>query len=576
MAESIEQWKQRYLSAQAQAEREACEHRDMSQQLVRAVVRVTLACDGMDPALDAEFDGLRKLLRLGKSVSASVLASKIDVIEDCLREVDKKVPAAANGVADELDELAGHLRSTNPPRDLARRIDAFRRQVRERAQEPAALAQLLQAYLCLQADAVLAIRQAETPQRGLLSRLFNSAAVTEQNPAPAAPAPQPAPAATACAATQAESPPSEAPVGDDFAPLRNPVGKALDALIEIVRVPENDAYRAVYDGAKMRVARGVHSRDLVRSIDDIRVLTGAALARNQDEFEQFLQQLNERLEDTGTAIDGTHALIARDQQNKSTLDKTLRDNLEGLREQVAEATEIAELKLRITSRVQLMGSALDDFQAREAQLRLEFEQQTAAMRVRIQELDERSREAETRIVEQRRLALTDSLTQLPNREAYARRLVEEFERWRRYARPVSLALCDVDHFKKVNDRHGHAVGDTVLRDVATTLRNHLRETDFLARYGGEEFVILLAETDSAQAHAALDKARQAIADNVIECAGGKLSVTSSFGVAQFGEGDDPERVFTRADAALYRAKNGGRNQVRVYDPGADGSADVDG
>ena len=354
------------------------------------------------------------------------------------------------------------------------------------------------------------------------------------------------------------------------------MGKALDALIEIVRVPENDAYRAVYDGAKMRVARGVHSRDLVRSIDDIRVLTGAALARNQDEFEQFLQQLNERLEDTGTAIDGTHALIARDQQNKSTLDKTLRDNLEGLREQVAEATEIAELKLRITSRVQLMGSALDDFQAREAQLRLEFEQQTAAMRVRIQELDERSREAETRIVEQRRLALTDSLTQLPNREAYARRLVEEFERWRRYARPVSLALCDVDHFKKVNDRHGHAVGDTVLRDVATTLRNHLRETDFLARYGGEEFVILLAETDSAQAHAALDKARQAIADNVIECAGGKLSVTSSFGVAQFGEGDDPERVFTRADAALYRAKNGGRNQVRVYDPGADGSADVDG
>ncbi|MBK7171372.1 MAG: GGDEF domain-containing protein [Gammaproteobacteria bacterium] len=73
---------------------------------------------------------------------------------------------------------------------------------------------------------------------------------------------------------------------------------------------------------------------------------------------------------------------------------------------------------------------------------------------------------------------------MPNREAYARRLVEEFERWRRYARPVSLALCDVDHFKKVNDRHGHAVGDTVLRDVATTLRNHLRETDFLARYGG--------------------------------------------------------------------------------------------
>ncbi len=575
MAESTEHWKQRYLGAQAEAEREAREHRDMSQQLVRAVVRVTLACDGMDPALDTEFDGLRKLLRLGKAVSAGVLSSKIDVIEDCLRNIDKKAPQTANGVADELDELAQHLHSTNPPRDLARRIDAFRRQVKERAQESGALAEQLKAYLCLQADTILALRQPDAPQRGLLSRLFSAPATTESKPATAAtgqtltPAP-PAPA------TAPESPPTAASVEDDFAPLRNPVGKALDALIETVRVPENDAYRAVYDGAKMRVARGVRARDLVQSIDDIRVLTSAALARNQDEFEQFLQQLNERLEDTGTAIDGTSALVTRDQQNKSTLDKTLRDNLEGLREQVAEATEIADLKHRITSRVQSMGSALDEFQAREAELRLEFERQTAAMRVRIQELDERSREAETRIVEQRRLALTDSLTQLPNREAYTRRLAEEFERWKRYARPVSLGLCDVDRFKNVNDQHGHATGDVVLCEVAAALRNSLRETDFLARYGGEEFVILLAETDSLQAHTALDKARQGIANSVVESAGKKLSVTSSFGVAQFGEGDDPERVFTRADAALYQAKNAGRNQVRIYGAGSDGPTDVDG
>ncbi len=449
MAESIEQWKQRYLSAQAQAEREAREHRDMSQQLVRAVVRVTLACDGMDPALDAEFDGLRKLLRLGKSVSAGVLASKIDVIEDCLRNVDKKVPAGGEWRGRRA-RRAGRAFALHQP--APRSGAAHRRVPPPGAGTGAGTRQRLRSC-CKPTCACRPMRCWPSARRkprnaACCHDCSTAAAVTEQNPAPAAPAPKPAPAATARAATQAESPPSEAPVGDDFAPLRNPVGKALDALIEIVRVPENDAYRAVYDGAKMRVARGVHSRDLVRSIDDIRVLTGAALARNQDEFEQFLQQLNERLEDTGTAIDGTHALIARDQQNKSTLDKTLRDNLEGLREQVAEATEIAELKLRITSRVQLMGSALDDFQAREAELRLEFERQTAAMRVRIQELDERSREAESRIVEQRRLALTDSLTQLPNREAYARRLVEEFERWRRYARPVSLALCDVDHFKK--------------------------------------------------------------------------------------------------------------------------------
>ncbi len=575
MAESTEHWKQRYLSAQAEAEREAREHRDMSQQLVRAVVRVTLACDGMDPALDAEFDGLRKLLRLGKAVSAGVLSSKIDVIEDCLRNLDNKAPQAANGVAEELDELAQHLHSTHPPRDLARRIDAFRRQVKERAQEPGALAEQLKAYLCLQADTMLALHQPDTPQRGLLSRLFSAPATTEAKPVPAATEQTPAPAPPA-PATPPVSPPGAASVEDDFAPLRKPVGKALDALIETVRVPENDAYRAVYDGAKMRVARGVNSRDLVHSIDDIRVLASAALARLQDEFEQFLQQLNKRIEDTGTANTQIGALVVRDQQSKNTLTKSVRDNLEGMREQVAEATEIADLKRSITSRVQSMGNALDDFQAREADLRLDFERRTTAMHVRIKELDERSREAESRIVEQRRLALTDSLTQLPNREAYTRRLAEEFERWKRYSRPVSLGLCDVDRFKSVNDQHGHATGDVVLCEIAAALRKSLRETDFLARYGGEEFVILLAETDSAQAHSALDKARQGIANSVIESAGKKLSVTSSFGVAQFGEGDDPERVFTRADAALYQAKNAGRNQVRVYDTGSDGATDVDG
>lgn len=164
--------------------------------------------------------------------------------------------------------------------------------------------------------------------------------------------------------------------------------------------------------------------------------------------------------------------------------------------------------------------------------------------------------------------LTDAVTGAPNRRFFDRRLAEEVGRWKRRGEPLALILADIDHFKQVNDRHGHQAGDRVLSQVARWLGEGLRDCDVLARFGGEEFVLLLPNTTAAQAFAIAERLRQRIAGVpvVVEDAV-EAKVTASFGVAALaaeapGERNDAGTVLVRrADRALYAAKAAGRNRV---------------
>ena len=126
-----------------------------------------------------------------------------------------------------------------------------------------------------------------------------------------------------------------------------------------------------------------------------------------------------------------------------------------------------------------------------------------------------------------------------------------------------MIVCDVDYFKKVNDDYGHLAGDKVLRIIAKTLRTRLRKTDFIARFGGEEFVILMPETQQDQALNVAEGVREAIASCPFHFKEQPVSITTSFGIAEFFKGDNGEKVFSRADRALYQAKEEGRNRCVV-------------
>ncbi len=156
------------------------------------------------------------------------------------------------------------------------------------------------------------------------------------------------------------------------------------------------------------------------------------------------------------------------------------------------------------------------------------------------------------------LALTDELTELPNRRALMEILELEVERARRHGRPLSLALLDLDDFKQINDTYGHLTGDTVLRELAGVVRRSLRSTDVVGRFGGEEFMIIMPETEFSTAIRVLERVRLAIERTYFEPVG---SVSVSIGVTEFREGDTVQDLIGRTDENLYTAKREGKNRV---------------
>ncbi|HXD58153.1 MAG TPA: GGDEF domain-containing protein, partial [Thermoleophilaceae bacterium] len=167
-----------------------------------------------------------------------------------------------------------------------------------------------------------------------------------------------------------------------------------------------------------------------------------------------------------------------------------------------------------------------------------------------------------------RLAVTDELTGLFNVRHFQEALENEVERSRRFSSPVGLAMLDIDNFKKVNDTYGHQQGDVVLVEVARALRSLSRDIDVPARYGGEELAVILPQTDLDGAELLAERMRAAVADLAVKRLDGQgvLKITASFGVAAFPESADARKsLIAAADAALYRAKHGGKNQVQRAD-----------
>jgi diguanylate cyclase len=169
-----------------------------------------------------------------------------------------------------------------------------------------------------------------------------------------------------------------------------------------------------------------------------------------------------------------------------------------------------------------------------------------------------------KLAESRREALTDALTGITNRAGFDKSLVHHAERAVDKNTPLSLVMCDIDHFKKFNDTYGHQLGDQVLRLVGSVMRDGLKGRDVPCRYGGEEFGLILPETSSSAAAKASDIIRQAIsAKRIVRKSTGEeiARVTMSFGVAQLRPGESPASLIERADAALYQSKNDGRDRV---------------
>lgn len=179
-----------------------------------------------------------------------------------------------------------------------------------------------------------------------------------------------------------------------------------------------------------------------------------------------------------------------------------------------------------------------------------------------QPIKKAKKDIEDKNIELKKLSITDKLTNLYNRRKIEELLEIEINRSERFNHPFGLAIVDIDNFKDVNDTYGHQIGDKILIEISSILKNNLRKTDFVGRFGGEEFVIICPESDLESVSSLMETFRKKIANYDFTKIKNK---TASFGVTISKKGDDIESILQRADIALYQAKNDGRNKVVVKD-----------
>jgi len=312
--------------------------------------------------------------------------------------------------------------------------------------------------------------------------------------------------------------------------------------------------------ARKRDALDIHElADLLERVTRFATEQRMQVQKEKLELENIVQQLASRLEEISQHRTGELADRSAGQEDCEELNLKVTDEVKQLRHTAENASDIAILRQQLSTRLEAISSHLSDFRSREETRVRTYKDRVQRMRTRIAVLERESRSLHESLREEQRMAMMDALTGIPNRAAYDDRIDEEFKRWKRFERPVSIIAWDIDRFKTINDAYGHKAGDKVLRVIGQHLARQVRDTDFVGRYGGEEFVMLLVGTEVSEARAVAEKIRLEIAQLGFHFHDHPVTITASCGITAFEGDDTPDSAFDRADKALYRAKEAGRN-----------------
>lgn len=286
--------------------------------------------------------------------------------------------------------------------------------------------------------------------------------------------------------------------------------------------------------------------------------------RERRELESFLKEVTDRLGEFDAFLTGQQSALEGSRNAGETLESRIRDEVRGLQDGMADAASLEDLRTLVAERLDAIGRHVLDFREAEERRCEDHKLRAERLRERVVQLEHETQALQRTMEDERRLALVDQLTGIPNRQAFEDRMRQEYNRWKRFGTPLVLLIWDVDNFKSINDSYGHKAGDKVIRTVAQVLHKRVRETDFAARFGGEEFVMLLAGAAGHEALGVAEGIRREVESLGFHFRGDRVPVTISAGIAVFGEGDTPESAFDNADRALYEAKNAGRNRCVLH------------
>ena len=312
-----------------------------------------------------------------------------------------------------------------------------------------------------------------------------------------------------------------------------------------------------------RIEQGLALETLSEVLANVVMLAQLAASTSNEDFENYLITLNTQLVEVQGFLNESHNEQMVSGKAHKQLDEQVRHDVTTIRKAVKDSRDLGELKMSVSSQLAGIVRAMDEFKRGEEERDGHLQERYDALMRHVGEMEEETERVKAHMEEERLKARTDTLTGLPNRAAYDDHLGKEFERWVRYQQGFSVAIGDLDFFKRINDTYGHLAGDKVLRLISRVLTKNLRSSDFVARFGGEEFVILMPSTQAEEGAKAIEKLRESIGKSPFNFHGEPVTITMSFGVTQTRESDTKDALFDRADAALYKAKQEGRNRVCI-------------
>jgi diguanylate cyclase len=503
-------WRKRYLKLADEADREQKQHAAAERELKRLLTRISVAVLGLDPLLDPHIERLREVAKSGKINRLVQEAGPIG--EAMVRAADERTQSS---VLPRLLERG--------PLDK-REISEVMRLWAAIAAEPAdATDEQLDRLGELLHKGIPSENQAAS-RGGLLSKLIGRA---EQTP-------------------------------DD-----NPNRHLLRVLQAIAWPEPLQAQVADFTERLANNEAGDAWIEVVQQISDLAIAALSEAQQNARSAEDFLTALNQHLEELDRHMLEEGERRDRSRLSSERLGHEMRSEVGSLSATVRDSVDLAELQSQVLASLERMHEHvrhhLDDENARRA----EAEAEAGRLRDELRNVEEKTFDLRRQVARTREAALRDPLTGLPNRRAYDDRMEQEYARWKRFGDPLALLVLDVDDFKKINDTFGHKAGDKTLIMIGKLLRERLRATDFIARFGGEELVVLLVGAGPENATRLAEEMRQAVETGGLHAHGKPVRVTVSGGLALFAAGDSPGEVFERADQAMYRAKQAGKNQVVV-------------
>ncbi len=552
-----DKWKYKYLEALEELEKKERAWHLTDESMRRGLSRLALLSTGLDDGLDVQLTKLRRALQ--DQAKSAYVDEIIARISDYLKKMDEK--SSDKPVADSasigLDLLAGLVESIEFPRSCHSSVKQLRKalkhknaadQVDQLGKQFAKL--VISAFY--QDNAGSAAETDSSPAGGWLKNIFS------------------ADKKTAGAVAEKDKPVSEQQALSTTSVVENkPDSVENERILEITLLgflerlsfPEQFSDRVV--ALRDKLVAGVKAEGvpvIIKAMVSLVTDTRQQIEQEKEELELFLKQLGERLQEIDSMVEGAESNRLASLVSSRQLDEIVRAQVSDIEQTVQAGTDVVQMKGAIQGSIESIRHHLADQRQQEEQRQEELEQQLKSVNQRLVQMEGESERLRARLAEERVQAMTDPLTNVPNRLGYDKQIACEFSRWQRYNSPLSILVCDIDFFKKINDNYGHKAGDRALMAIAKSMDMHIRETDYLARVGGEEFVVLLPETNLQQAEIVAEKLRKGVESCVFVYEGKPVPITISGGIAEFSTGDQVDDVYVRADKALYRAKEQGRNR----------------